>query len=371
MIRSQLRRAIGEIIPPTWKLRSVLKSMDQGVQSTIHSLGEHLPLLIRPQAKEIFLSLTAHCNLRCVGCKYGRDFMPGSVLPWELCERLLEDAAALGYTSIRLYGGEPLLHPNLDQIIQRGTELNLHPWVTTNGMLLERKVAGMVNAGLRQLTMGFYGTGEKYNRYVQRPDRFQVFESAVAYVAKNYRHKLDLALSWLLMEPTCSRQALDEAWQFALRYEIPMTVNLVHYSLPYFTEGPEDELRFYERDRERLDDLVEAMIDMKRHRPDLLLQTEPGLRSIPDWLLKREAMKVPCDKYDMVWIGPDGTVQLCYVTFPFGNLHHQSLKELLFGADHVTAARKCHALDCPNCHCGFNSRVEKHAPTRRKYALPR
>ena len=368
MLRSKIRRAVGQMIPKDAGIRNVLKSIDNGVQNTMHSLGEHLPILIRPQAEEIFISLTAHCNLRCIGCKYGRDFMPRSVLPWELCEPLLEDAADLGYTSIRLYGGEPLLHPDLDRIIATATDLNLNPWVTTNGMLLEKKVAGMVDAGLKNISLGFYGIGDEYNNYVQRADRFDRFESAVAHVATHYREKVELTLSWLLMEPTCSLEALHGAWNFALKYEIPMFVNVVHYSLPYFAKGPEDMRRCYDIDRDRIQEIVDEIIDMKRDRPDLLMHTEPGIRSIPDWLLKREEMRVPCDRYNMIWVGPDGSVQLCYVTFPFGNLKDRRLKEMLFGPEHNEAARKCMTLDCPNCHCGYNARVEKHGPTRQKYA---
>jgi len=369
MLRTKARKLIGKMLPESG-VRRALKNIDASVQDTLHGLGTQFPFLIRPQAKDIFLSLTAHCNLRCIGCKYGRDFMPGRQLPWDIAEPMLEDAAELGYSSIRLYGGEPLLHPDLNRIIVRSLQLGINPWVTTNAMLLEQKIAGMYEAGLRELNIGFYGVGDEFNSYVQRGnDRFARFESAVAHMSKHYGDRMNLGLAWLLMKPTFSSQALNQAWDFALKYNIPMTINLVHYSLPYFTEGPDGMLQFKDEDRQGLEDLVEEMLQMKQDRPEMLLQTEAGLRSIPDWLLKQEEMKVPCDKYDMLWIGPDGSVQLCYVTFPFGNLHEKRLKEMLFGPDHVEAARKCFALDCPNCHCGFNSRIEKHAPSMRTYSL--
>lgn len=367
MLRSKTRKIVGAMLPQSG-MRDTLKRIDSTIQDSIHSLGTQFPFLIRPQAKDIFLSLTAHCNLRCVGCKYGRDFMPGSQLPWELAKSMLEDAAELGYSSIRLYGGEPLLHPDLNRIIELSVRLGVNPWVTTNAMLLEQKIEGMFEAGLRELSIGFYGVGDEFNSYVQRGnDRFDRFESAVAHVSKHYNERMQVGLSWLLMKPTFSSKALNDAWDFALQYDMPLSINLVHYSLPYFTEGPDGMLQFNEDDRAGLEDLVEEMLQMKRERPEMLKHTEAGLRSIPDWLLKQEEMRVPCDKYDMLWIGPDGSVQLCYVTFPFGNLHQTRLKEMLFGPEHIDAARKCHALECPNCHCGYNSRIEKHGPSMQKY----
>lgn len=44
-------------------------------------------------------------------------------------------------------------------------------------------------------------------------------------------------------------------------------------------------------------------------------------RSITDWLLKGPEMRVPCDAYCMVWVGADGSVKLCCVTFLLGSLH--------------------------------------------------
>ena len=58
------------------------------------------------------LSLTARCNLACPYClPDGRE--PAGLL--NLAQRLavVQAAVALGATSLRLTGGEPLLHPQL------------------------------------------------------------------------------------------------------------------------------------------------------------------------------------------------------------------------------------------------------------------
>ena len=35
--------------------------------------------------------------------------------------------------------------------------------------------------------------------------------------------------------------------------------------------------------------------------------------------------------------------------------------------EHLEAARDSFKLNCPNCHCAYDTRVLGHAPTRRKY----
>jgi cyclic pyranopterin phosphate synthase len=154
----------------------------------------------------------------------------------------------------------------------------------------------------------------------------------------------------------------------AQRYQAPITVNLIHYSLPYFTEGPDRELAFRLEDRPRLDAIVAELLRLKRERPELLTNTEIGLRAIPDWLLQGPAMRVPCERYRLIWIGANGVVQLCYVTFVLGNLHEHRLRDLLFTEAHAAAARDAFALSCPNCHCSFDTRTRLHAPSRRIYS---
>jgi cyclic pyranopterin phosphate synthase len=78
-------------------------------------------------------------------------------------------------------------------------------------------------------------------------------------------------------------------------------------------------------------------------------------------------MRVPCDAHNMVWVGADGTVQMCYVTFRLGNLHEQRLRDMLFTATHREAARDAVAVNCPNCHCKYDRRVEKHSPSAKAY----
>ena len=174
----------------------------------------------------------------------------------------------------------------------------------------------------------------------------------------------------MLMRPTCDPAALRDVLASARRFGARVQVDLVHYSLPYFSEGPDRCLQFRAEDRPRIDAVVAELVAAKHANPELIEQSELALRSIPDWLLLRERMRVPCDKYEMVWVGADGTVQLCYVTFRLGNLHERRLRDLLYTHAHACAARAAFALRCPNFHCGYDTRVARHLPSRRRYAAP-
>jgi len=367
-IRARIARLLSPMLRKRPRLRKVASQFDVYLDVARHTTAAVLPQVIQPDPREIYITLTANCNLRCIGCRYGRDFMPGQQLPLSMVRDLLDDCKTFNIRNIRLYGGEPLLHKDLMRIVEHSVSLGLNTWLTTNGILLKEKVDDLYAAGLRTIALGFYGTGEDYNQYVQRPGRYASMERGVAYTRERYGMSMNLQLGWVLMRPTCNLKSVREMWEFAERYNAPVGVSLIHYSLPYFTEGPDRQLQFRPEDRGAIEVVVQELLRLKRLRPELLQQSEMALRSVPDWLLKGPDMKVPCERYRLLWVGADGTVQLCYVTFKLGDLHEKRLADMLFTAEHEQASRDAFKLKCPNCHCSYHNRIERHAPSRLRYS---
>jgi MoaA/NifB/PqqE/SkfB family radical SAM enzyme len=113
------------------------------IARTKHSFATSFPAVIRPLPQQLTIAITAHCNLRCKGCRYGRDFMPGeSLLLKEVCE-VLDDARAGGVGTVRFYGGEPLLHPDLAGMVRHANEIGLRSYITSNGTHLSLKLPAL------------------------------------------------------------------------------------------------------------------------------------------------------------------------------------------------------------------------------------
>jgi cyclic pyranopterin phosphate synthase len=300
--------------------------------------------------------------------------MHGHQLPLESVLRLLDDAKEAGFSRIRFYGGEPLAHRDLPKMVEHATRLGLKFWITTNGLLLRRQIDELYAAGARDFTLGYYGgSPTAYDEYVRRPGAHARVEEGVAYTRQVYGDAVRLGLDWVLMRPTCSLGAVSHLWRFASRYRLPIGVNLVHYSLPYFLQSDEpgwqeEALAFGENDRGIIDEVVTELQRLRKADPELMPRSEIGLRSIPDWLIKGPGMRVPCMSRRLIWVGADGTVQMCYVTFKLGNLHENRLRDLLYTPTHCKAALDAYKLDCPNCNCGFENRVLAHGPSRRLYS---
>src|SRR5918993_5428039 len=105
-------------------------------------------------ARDLRVSLTDRCNLRCTYC------MPAEGLPWLPTPDLLTDAeivrlvgigvSRLGITTVRLTGGEPLLRKNLEALVAGIAALRPRPSIalTTNGIGLASRAQGLAVAGL-------------------------------------------------------------------------------------------------------------------------------------------------------------------------------------------------------------------------------
>jgi len=108
------------------------------------------------------LSLTARCNLACPYCQPdGQE--PSGLLSLEQRLQVIEAAVALGASSLRLTGGEPLLHQQLDALISAVKPLRNHGLreiaLTSNGLLLTAERAHRLReAGLDRLTLSLDGT---------------------------------------------------------------------------------------------------------------------------------------------------------------------------------------------------------------------
>src|SRR3990172_10708534 len=99
---------------------------------------------------EIGIELTSRCNLSCLHClrektKKREDF------PLDLLPGLLRDAKAYGIKHIAFTGGEPTIHPQLDEIIKMVTENGFTYHLVTNGWNFKQIFPTLEKYGLKWL----------------------------------------------------------------------------------------------------------------------------------------------------------------------------------------------------------------------------
>jgi len=90
------------------------------------------------------------CNLACAYCNEYDDFSPP--VPLETMRSRLDRLAELGTTIITLSGGEPMLHPEVDEIIAHVRGHGIIAGMITNGYLLTaERIQRLNRAGLEHM----------------------------------------------------------------------------------------------------------------------------------------------------------------------------------------------------------------------------
>lgn len=351
-------------------LRSVAVATVGASELVRHAAGRTFPSIIQPNTRFLSLAITANCNARCLGCRYGRDFMPAKALSLPVVRDVIDDASSIGVTSIRFYGGEPLVHQDLASMIAYATDKGINCWISTNAILLDaRRFEELRGAGLRTITVGLYGVGDHYDEYVQKKGTFQRVEYNLRRLRSGLSKEVDLHLQWLLTGPSCSVESLHAAWNFAVEVDAKFHVDLVHEdnSLPYFIDGPDGCLKLSRTKPEALLAVVAELIKLRRDHPGRYSETLASIRSIPEWVYSRKEIDVPCDMYKHLWIGPDGSVKLCYPDFPLGNINATRLRDLVYTKAHREAAQSAFKLRCSGCNCNRDTRVARDWKTQVRY----
>ena len=126
----------GRILAAKRRVRE-LKMIAKGLASTDHPVMAHIIPIRR-------------CNLACKYCNEFDDF--SKPVPLETMKSRIDHLARLGTTIVTLSGGEPLLHPELDEIIAHMRTYPMIVGMITNGYLLTAdRIRRLNRAGLDHL----------------------------------------------------------------------------------------------------------------------------------------------------------------------------------------------------------------------------
>jgi hopanoid biosynthesis associated radical SAM protein HpnH len=118
------------------------------------------------------------CNLECNGC--GKIQHPTEVLRRRLSvSQAVAAVEECGAPMVSIAGGEPLLHPEIDQMVQALLERKRWIILCTNALLLERKMDRFSPHPRFQWMVHIDGLRERHDASVNRPGTFDKAVAAV------------------------------------------------------------------------------------------------------------------------------------------------------------------------------------------------
>lgn len=326
-------------------LRGFLENLDARVLSYYYEALElRAGRLCRPRFAVVYP--TYACNHDCVGCDYAelnRQAPTSSLSPADL-HHILRELVDFGIRAVEFCGGgEPLLHPEIDQAIETLQAAGVGIGLLTNGTLVTDERATLLTRACSYVRVSIEaGTEEVFER-VKRPK-----SPAVGFfrVVENLRRLLH------------HRARQQSPCHISCKYAIGQNnVDDVVNAVQLANELGVDSIQFKcarnvatELDlpnKQRLDEQLRILRTIYPKVP-ILGDLLPRKVTVPCWLTPLHVM-----------IDPVGDVFLCcyyrhrIARHRYGNIRNQSLRDVWYSREHVEALRSIRREECEAYDCRF------------------
>jgi 12,18-didecarboxysiroheme deacetylase len=212
-------------------------------------LPSHLLQFAADKKPVVVWNVTRQCNLKCLHCYAQASARPA---PDELSHTqglaLLQDLQEFGTPVVLFSGGEPLMRPDLLQLIEWTVQAGLRAVISTNGTLITRDLARRLkDLGLSYVGLSLDGTEATH-------DKFRGETGAFAAALAGVRHCQELGLK-VGLRFTVSRLNFREVpaiFDLVADYDIP---RICFYHLVYAGRGTRlvEEALSHAQTRELLD----------------------------------------------------------------------------------------------------------------------
>ncbi|MEZ5283956.1 MAG: radical SAM protein [Vicinamibacterales bacterium] len=131
----------------------------------------------------VHLHPTRQCNLACTHCySESAPSRTASALDADTIARALAVLRTEGYTAVSLSGGEPLVYPDLERVVDHAQGLGFRVTMVTNGLLVGPRLDALLGR-LDGIAVSFDGLAESHNQVRGRADAFARASAAVAHLA--------------------------------------------------------------------------------------------------------------------------------------------------------------------------------------------
>ena len=223
-------------------------------------LPSHLLQFSADKKPVVVWNVTKACNLRCIHCYASADNRPAEYeLTTEEGFRLLEDLAQFGCPVVLFSGGEPLVRPDIFDLIAYAVRLGLRAVLSTNGTLIDHDLAKeLKKLGLSYVGISLDGIGEVHDRFRGSKG---CFEKVIQAIENCQRESLKVGLRFTINK--FNAEEIPKVFDFVEEMKIP---RICFYHLVYAGRGTK--LMEYDLSHEETRKWVDYIIDRTKELHD-------------------------------------------------------------------------------------------------------
>jgi hopanoid biosynthesis associated radical SAM protein HpnH len=155
------------------------------------------------------------CNLACAGC--GKIQYPGDILKQNVSvEDCLKAVDECGAPMVSIPGGEPLLHPDIDKIVEGIVARRKYVYLCTNALLLEKHIDRFKPSKYLSFSIHMDGPREEHDHAVCREGTYDIAINAIKLaISRGFRVTTNSTL-FDNAEPERYRQFFDEMMELGV-----------------------------------------------------------------------------------------------------------------------------------------------------------
>jgi MoaA/NifB/PqqE/SkfB family radical SAM enzyme len=304
--------------------------------------------------EHVYFSLTNRCNLRCLMCGIAKS--PNRVedeFSTEQVQDIVLQVRDLGVKHLILSGGEPLLRPDLAQIVAFASQhINGMVDIISNGVLLEDdRIAQLIEARLNHITISLDGLQRVHNS-IRGTGTFEKIEKNID-LLNHYKTKYKTPYPTIGINLTIMDNNIEEMVpliEFARRKRC----NIIVFQPVLFDNVQMQEKRRNSLwpNRERiavLEKVIKQVQELKSQSRDVYIYTDASvLEAIPRYFKgERPGNTFKCyEAFKRIVITYDGHVWSCMGVY--GDLKKRSLSEIWFSQEAAQVRKQ--VKQCRN-HC--------------------
>lgn len=210
------------------------------------------------QLQYLMFKITGRCNSNCQYCSHAASNTENGMkhdIPKDIILKTIHEAAQLGVSAISVSGGEPLMRPDICEIIQEIIDEGVVPVLLTNGLLLPSMWDTLGAMGLKYVIISF----DSMVKEIYEKQRGCSFEKALAGIDAAVKMKKKYADVEVHVSAVLTRNNQDDF------------INLVEYMT---SRGIKTQISPFHnylnrkndisiRERKKIENLVDTLIKMK------------------------------------------------------------------------------------------------------------
>lgn len=347
MIKKIMPKKIGSIVLPMGHCLLLLSNNPLDYRKMINLITYYKSLCKKEKINFVpptfNVAISSRCNLRCPTCYYGlrnpNVFSNGKFISIDNFNLVIDKYAPF-VERILLSGGEPLLHPELDTLIEIIKRNGLSVSVSTNGTLIKKKIGLMKLFSFINVSLDGYNY-ETYKDF--RGGTKKQFDDILNGLKLLNDNDIKFQISFLLTE-----ENLDQIHEMiAFAYKIKPN------SVVFQNINPHGSAKFRPITvSEKVDHAFNKIIGIVDYPFDILLPTIFDVSSKNFRIFKCDIPWTSCLFND------EGNISYCNHLWHDGTIGN-ILKEYDFNSDKMQKFRRliinnqCPATDCLYCHHRF------------------